>query len=315
MQVFLAGCKKLLIICGPSYFNRLWVRLFLSCLAELIHLSSRTYLSRSQCVMEVFVYIETGSLIENIELHFLPPPSAFGIQADETRAVIEFYLACSAHFKVTATECYNKVQKDRLLAIIEAASGTLRKFDETLKGILKELRGRALTPAVRRPNTLAAAPPKTPSPASPGDAVEYARTLTLNALSSPMAASVKMKALVREMSTKISFLDRDTADEKNGTVVMPQQDVSGNISRRSTIAAPSLRSVPVVEQFPRRTKASTDNGEVKEDLEQGAPPPTRVVPAKMTRQRSRSSNDMNDIEAARQSFKSSQSAQRSSFAT
>ena len=49
LPVFLAGCKQLFIVCGPTYLERLW------------------------CVLELFVFIEMGGSIEDVEMSFIAP--------------------------------------------------------------------------------------------------------------------------------------------------------------------------------------------------------------------------------------------------
>ena len=54
LPVFLAGCRKLLITCGPTWSERLW------------------------CVLELFVHLQMGKGVDDIELLLLsdkPPPS------------------------------------------------------------------------------------------------------------------------------------------------------------------------------------------------------------------------------------------------
>lgn len=46
LPVFLASCRKLLVICGPSYLQRLW------------------------CIVELFVFIEMGGREEQIDVRF-----------------------------------------------------------------------------------------------------------------------------------------------------------------------------------------------------------------------------------------------------
>merc|ERR1712217_437814 len=49
LPVFLSGCNKLLLLCGPTYLSRLW------------------------CVMELFTFVHIGGTDDNVEIVALLP--------------------------------------------------------------------------------------------------------------------------------------------------------------------------------------------------------------------------------------------------
>merc|ERR1712217_404358 len=51
LPVFLSGCKELLVLCGPTYFQRLW------------------------CVMELFTFVHVGNAASSLTVYPAIPPS------------------------------------------------------------------------------------------------------------------------------------------------------------------------------------------------------------------------------------------------
>ena len=52
LPVFLAGCNQLFILCGETYLERLW------------------------CMLELFVFIQMGGRVDDVELFFIAPDGA-----------------------------------------------------------------------------------------------------------------------------------------------------------------------------------------------------------------------------------------------
>ena len=124
LPVFLSACSRLLVICGPTYLDRLW------------------------CMMEIFVFFEMGSSIEDIELCFIHPDLDHQTGSENRSrldTVAEFFERRFDNFDVRDAECFDPVQRDQLLAIIEAGFGGLNRFNEALTGPLEKLRDRAMS--------------------------------------------------------------------------------------------------------------------------------------------------------------------------
>ena len=100
LPVFLAGCKQLLVLAGPTYTSRLW------------------------CVMEIFVFVRMGGQATDMVVHLL----------DGTE-----HLATSlTRFDAGKANCFLDRDKQRLLAVIEASFGTFTSFNQLVRRIFKE---------------------------------------------------------------------------------------------------------------------------------------------------------------------------------
>ena len=106
LPVFLAGCKQLYLFCGPTFLERLW------------------------CLLEIFVYLEMGGRVEDVTLVLAPPDDAY-------------FEERFARFDVSHATCFDPVERDRLLATIEAGFGGLDQFNASLKGVVADLLKRA----------------------------------------------------------------------------------------------------------------------------------------------------------------------------
>ena len=106
LPVFLAGCKQLYLFCGPTFLERLW------------------------CLLEIFVYLEMGGRVDDVTLVLAPPDDAY-------------FEERFARFDVSHATCFDPVERDRLLATIEAGFGGLDQFNASLKNVVADLRKRA----------------------------------------------------------------------------------------------------------------------------------------------------------------------------
>ena len=123
LPVFLAGCRKLLITCGTTWSERLW------------------------CVLEVFVHLQMGKGVDDIELLLLsdkPPPAAGEAAEEVAREELLRFDELFARFDVMRTSCYDVSQRERLLAIIEAGFGGAASFNEAMRAAMDQLRKRAI---------------------------------------------------------------------------------------------------------------------------------------------------------------------------
>ena len=111
LPVFLAGCKQLYLFCGPTFLERLW------------------------CLLEIFVYLEMGGRVDDVTLVLAPPEGTDDVDA--------YFEERFARFDVSHATCFDPVERDRLLATIEAGFGGLDQFNASLKGVVADLLKRA----------------------------------------------------------------------------------------------------------------------------------------------------------------------------
>ena len=109
-SVFLAGCKQLACSVG-HVLERLW------------------------CLLEIFVYLEMGGRVDDVALVLAPPEGV-----DEVDAYFEERFQ---RFDVSHAKCFDPVERDRLLATIEAGFGGLDQFNASLKDVVADLLKRA----------------------------------------------------------------------------------------------------------------------------------------------------------------------------
>ena len=156
LPVFLAGCNQLFILCGETYLERLW------------------------CMLELFVFIQMGGRVDDVELFFIAPdgarparpPSARtpslgffrtpsrqrgALEAppeepplDEPGRVKAFFEQQFERFDVARASCYDAVQRDRLLAIVEAGFGGLPAFNDALKETMRALKAKGRYTLVKK---------------------------------------------------------------------------------------------------------------------------------------------------------------------
>ena len=102
LPVFLAGCKQLLALVGPSYTSRLW------------------------CVMEIFVFVRMGGKESDMVVRLL---------SDDEKLTLNKGLA---KFDAGKAKCFLNRDRQRLLAVIEASFGTFASFNQVVRRIFKE---------------------------------------------------------------------------------------------------------------------------------------------------------------------------------
>jgi len=105
LPLSLAGCRKLVIFYGPSYLSRLW------------------------CIIELFVFLEMGKELSDIELRKLDTS-----QQDEDVMRKEI-----RKFDASKAQCYSPEERDAMLTLIEAGSGTLEAFSAQISSMLNGL--------------------------------------------------------------------------------------------------------------------------------------------------------------------------------
>lgn len=109
LPIFLRGCKHLVLLCGP------------------------TYLSCSRTIFHVFTYVRTGGDVEDIELVQVLRE---GFEFEDARAIE----ACFDEFEAWYCQSSESSERQRIVAIIEAACGSLDTFNESMRIIIKQLR-------------------------------------------------------------------------------------------------------------------------------------------------------------------------------
>ena len=111
LPVFLAGCKQLLVLAGPTYATRLW------------------------CVMELFVFLRMGGQREDIVVKLLGDGNATAQLS-----------ASLASFDAGKAACFHDADKQKLWAVIESTFGTFTPFNKLVRATFadQQRRGKAL---------------------------------------------------------------------------------------------------------------------------------------------------------------------------
>jgi len=108
LPVFLSGCQTMVVLCGPSYLSRLW------------------------CIMEIFTYVHMGHDLGRIEII---PVLREGKEVEDRAEVEHSFHA----FDANNCTCVRNEDRERLLRIILAAYGSLRRFGTALREIFAEV--------------------------------------------------------------------------------------------------------------------------------------------------------------------------------
>jgi len=108
LPVFLVGCERLVVLCGPTYLNRLW------------------------CIVEIFTYVHTGGQICDIEL--LPV-----LKQDRKEEDTDAIKAAFNDFDARMCRCYNPADKEKILTIIHTAFGSMSGFNIAVRTILENV--------------------------------------------------------------------------------------------------------------------------------------------------------------------------------
>lgn len=103
LPVFLAGCSKLVLFVGETYLSRLW------------------------CVIELFVFLEMGGCVEDLEVHAIT-------EEVNSRTLAEQF----ATFDAEDATCFLPEDRDRLLGVVEAGFGGLEDFSTAVRAILQQ---------------------------------------------------------------------------------------------------------------------------------------------------------------------------------
>jgi len=110
LPVFLKACDRMVVLCGPTYLSRLW------------------------CILEVFVYVHMGGSPEGIEVIQVVRA---GFEQEDAKAIEDAFDT----FDARDCQCSDAGDKRRILAVIEAAFGSLDRFNCTVQTITGQVRG------------------------------------------------------------------------------------------------------------------------------------------------------------------------------
>ena len=108
LPVYLAGCRKLLILAGSTYTSRIW------------------------CVMEIFTFLQVGKSPEDIEIIAITPGDT---AQEKARALNDLTLSFST-FDASQAECYKPEERQTLLAVIERGFGSISGFNSQVRQII-----------------------------------------------------------------------------------------------------------------------------------------------------------------------------------
>mmetsp|Transcript_84970 Transcript_84970/g.245700 ORF Transcript_84970/g.245700 Transcript_84970/m.245700 type:complete len:523 (-) Transcript_84970:59-1627(-) len=108
LPVFLSGCKRLVVFCGPSYLSRLW------------------------CVVELFTFVHMGGNIGDISFELVTRPG---------QEVEDFDATCASFrtFDAEQCTCFVPEEKERMLGIITEAFGDLSDFSRVISDIFDSM--------------------------------------------------------------------------------------------------------------------------------------------------------------------------------
>jgi len=117
LPIFIAGCRSLLILAGPTYASRLW------------------------CVMELFAYLKMGGRREAI--------TVVPIAACATEEGLQTVSESLAAFDAQQARCVLPADRHHFLAVIESSYGSLSQFNLWARTVLEE-RSTRRSPALQR---------------------------------------------------------------------------------------------------------------------------------------------------------------------
>ena len=121
LPIFIAGCKQLLVLAGPTYASRLW------------------------CVIELFVFVQLTPKDQRqnrMQVMFLTSKDKNSKEVSMMTKVFEEGLES---FDAGKAETFDPNDRQRLLAVIEASFGTLDPFNKIVQGISKDHYKRTMT--------------------------------------------------------------------------------------------------------------------------------------------------------------------------
>jgi hypothetical protein len=107
LPVFLAGCRRLLVLAGETYPSRLW------------------------CAMEIFVFVRMKGKHDEIDVRLILGPDKGAESAEKIKARL-------LRFDANKAECTLNEDRQRLLAAVESTYGTPKPFNKIVRDLLAE---------------------------------------------------------------------------------------------------------------------------------------------------------------------------------
>merc|ERR1712113_281647 len=94
LPIFLCGCQKIVVFCGPTYLCRLW------------------------CIVEVLTFVHMGRNLESLEFEMVLREG----HEDDDSCIVEKALR---EFDAEWCSCHVAEDKDRILNIVNGAFGSI----------------------------------------------------------------------------------------------------------------------------------------------------------------------------------------------
>merc|ERR1712151_1164875 len=116
LPVFLMGCRRLVVLCGPTYLSRLW------------------------CILEIFTWVQMGGCPEDIELIYV---MRVGCEVEDERSIEDAFL----NFDARQCQCSVASDKRRMLAIVELAFGSFDAFNMQVQCITRQVARKLTVPS------------------------------------------------------------------------------------------------------------------------------------------------------------------------
>lgn len=123
LPIHLAGCKRLLVLFGKTYPQRLWT------------------------LMEIFVFVHGGGSISRMRVEPLALAGDMAAQGNEDTST---RLKSIGRIDVAAAGCRDVEVRQRLLAIIESAFGDTRSFNHHVESLLTTASSKGFTRTLTR---------------------------------------------------------------------------------------------------------------------------------------------------------------------
>lgn len=113
LPVFLSGCRRLVVFCGPTYLTRLW------------------------CVIELFTFVHMGGRLDRVQ--FIPVLRP-GHEDEDLQAIQKSFKT----FDVRKCDCFLLDDKERMLNIINSIYGDVDDFNKAVRPIFRRARSRGI---------------------------------------------------------------------------------------------------------------------------------------------------------------------------
>ena len=108
LPIFLASCNELLVLCGPTYLERLW------------------------CVVELFTFVHIGGTCDKVTVAHLVREG----YEDEDEDAIQYSIE---HFDANQCQCFNNDDKEKMLEIIKAAFIDIGSFHVAVRELMEAI--------------------------------------------------------------------------------------------------------------------------------------------------------------------------------